>query len=575
VSRVAGLALALPALLAAPQEDRRATRLAFLEQNPLSLDALVDTLGETDPAAVANAWWLPRLIRHPEWCASPELPGLLARLAAATVREDPRPAWFQEVVEHLDADLRRDAYDPRLWALAGALAPYLDPGRAHGWIVTAKPLPGLPWPPPSAAGLMDGLLRQRPGEATLSAIVQSLVRASFQGNLPPGADGPLCRTSALTDWAPIHLRDLVRRERWDEATAWATELRTLAGPAWPAATASLGRVLGDAPPGPRLQALRAVLAQRAAAGNPPPRGEELPTLALLGRPPWLEGWNRLPAHPLLEPWSMGLVRWTAPAGAEAARLRAEFGLAFAEGWALVKGGRLVGSGAEAPDPEALAALLRQYSPTPLQVLGSLLREDPTLVSARKCRLDLVQRRMPNARLEPAYLEDARELLASPPRASWRPTRPLWENAAPKVLRGLEQRLALTPHVPELWTAWTEWSDLSPERPSPLDLLSRLPVWRREPGLLAPRAEEAVLRALTTQQRWEEVARWGQASWRGGGQDRLRSLVRQGDPAVARPLVEALVAPCLDALQRLGQAEPRSRILAELGAIHPALVAGRR
>jgi len=303
--------------------------------------------------------------------------------------------------------------------------------------------------------------------------------------------------------------------------------------------------------------------------------EAMPPLRLVvgGMPRWLVAWTSLRGAAELAPWSPAELHWEVADRDTFEQARARYGWAPGPRWALYRGTELRASGTPCPDPRALAATLAGEGPAMLTRLQGLLAAQPEHLAARRERMELLLRRMPDPRLEPLLVEDALGTLAAlefNPKVSWNPDPALWGAAAGQALPALEQAIRTWPNRAYLWRAWISWARFHPARPSVLALAQSVPFW-------SPRGEwrswlpYEVQRAVAAELKWQGnygvMREWFRAVWDSLDHRPLRSLYRGERTWVMerrREEQSAVFQPLRDALGALGSTEEQAELERSFG-----------
>jgi hypothetical protein len=409
---------------------------------------------------------------------------------------------------------------------------------------------------------------------------------------PPGPPEPMsphawesyCRLqSALQAQRCLALAGL---GAWDLAGAALGEARHWGG-SQGAREVLLGQGMLFTGPGADSAAWRQLLSQALGRDGEPPRMPAPPPplrLVLGGMPKWLSAWSALRWAPELAPWSPGELRWEAADRAAFERARARHGWGPGPRWALYRGEELRASGSHCPEARGLAGLLEAEGPSLLQRLQALLAVQPDHLAARRERMDLLMRRMPNRRLEPILAEDAARTLSAlafDPGASWRPDPGLWGAAAQQVLPALEQALRTWPNRSHLWQAWITWARFHPARLSVLTLAQGTAFWSPQGdwrAWLPYDVQRAVAAELKRQGGYTAMRDWFRAVWDSLDHRPLRNLYRgeQGWVLERRREEEtAVFQPLRDALAALACTEEQAELERVFGEMMGRTPAGRR
>jgi hypothetical protein len=310
------------------------------------------------------------------------------------------------------------------------------------------------------------------------------------------------------------------------------------------------------------------------------RGEPTPTLpmpppppalrlVLVGKPPWREAWERLRSSDALLPWGPAELLWVTLAPKDEAALRLRLGWGPEPRWALLRGEVALASGLQCPAPAQVAMLAGREGPPLLQQWHRIIENHPEHLGARRGRLAVLKRRMPEPRLEPLLAEDARVAFEMPfdlgpvpvdfgPDAPWKPDPSLWQWSAQQVLPRVEALLRSWPSRAGLWKAWLSWAKFHPSRPSVVAFADTLVIMRSRQawlGSLPLAVHAAVTQELRKDRNHPELIRWLGDAWEGLDR-RPASKVPPGIwPSLAKEreqLREALVAPLAEAYRALGR-----------------------
>ena len=504
-------------------------------------------------AGVADAF--ERLIAVPGW--EGQAGAVAAQLGFYDVGQSGRMrSLCRRAAGDLQAALRQDPYDPDLASF------WMETLDAAGLPLEAAglctPVPGEPWPDPEILGrLLEPAYRRRNWERAL----ELLTDLTPQG--PPEPVTELGWSEHCRLLGAIHAHRAIALAglgSWDLAGAALAEGRHWGG------NRALREVIFArsslfSGSGAGRDAWRRLITQALGReGHPPPMPAPAPPLRLVvgGMPSWITRWSALRQAPELAPWAPDELRWEVADNEAHHASLARHGWPAGPRWALYYGAQLRASGATCPDPRALASLLEGEGPTLLQRLQGLLAAQPDHLHARRARLDLLMRRMPDPRLEATLAQDAARTLAVlefAPNAGWKPDPDLWAGAAAEALPALERLIHAWPNRTQLWRAWISWARFHPARPAILSLVQGTVFW--SPGdewraWLPYAAQRAVASELKRQGDFMAMREWFQAVWDALDHRPLRALHpgerkwvmerrREEESAVFRPLRDALAA----------------------------------
>lgn len=177
-----------------------------------------------------------------------------------------------------------------------------------------------------------------------------------------------------------------------------------------------------------------------------------------------------------------------------------------------------------PDPVRVASALALNGLSRLQRLDAFIRKHPDHEDARKDRLALLRSRKPHPALESRMVEDAvgagvpLDFSSDDP---WVIHPALWQQAAKKARVEWEAALRRWPQNPLLWRIWLSWRPFmdadKPTRPSTLNFAESLSVFgprdRWRVGLPVV-VHQAIAKECLERQRFQAMADWFQASWKG-------------------------------------------------------------
>jgi hypothetical protein len=262
--------------------------------------------------------------------------------------------------------------------------------------------------------------------------------------------------------------------------------------------------------------------------------------------------------PELALWAPEELHWEVAARTEFEALCQRQGWEPGPRWTLWRGDDLLASGRTCPDAKALASILESAGPSMLQRLQQLLTANPEHLAARWERFRLLERRMPDKRLEATMAEDAAAAMAPldfAPDAAWKPDPEIWAGAAQQVLPRIETILRSWPSHAHLWRAWVCWARFHPDRPSVLALVQGLPFWDPRGDWrtgLPYEVQRAMAAEMRRQGSYAAMRQWFRSVWDGLDHRPLSQLHRGERPwvlerrreeetAVYRPLRDALAA----------------------------------
>jgi len=620
----------LDAIHAAGAKPRWEARDQFLREHPDQGEARLEALGQAFQVLRARLLVLDRegKVRVPAWhmdasaraaSASPRVslaPGrgdamadeLYAEVADALEKLISLPGWELEagaVAAHLGAyDAGQSPRMRRLCAQAAASLeqrlkedPY-DLDLANFWMETmdaaglplgslagfCRPVPGDPWPDPAMLGrFLEPSYRRRDWDGALRLLSELAPQGPPEPMSAHGWENHCRLQSALLAQRGIALAGA---GAWGLAGAALAEARHWGG-SQGVREALLSRGSLFTGPGADPSAWRLLITQALGRdGEPPPMPPLAPPLRLVlgGMPRWTASWAALRGAPELAPWSPAELSWEVADRTAFEQARARHGWAPGPRWALYRGDDLRASGVHCPDARALAGVLEGEGLTLLQRLQGLLAVQPDHMAARRERIDLLMRRMPNRALEPLLAEDAARTLSAlefGPQASWRPDPSLWGAAAQQALPALEQAIRTWPNRAYLWKAWISWARFHPARPSVLALAQGTAFWSPRGdwrSWLPYDVQRAVAAELKRQGQFTLMREWFRAVWETLDHRPLRGLYpgeqswvmerrREEETAVFQPLRDALAA--LDCTQEQAELE---RVFGEMMGRTPA---GRR
>jgi len=479
----------------------------------------------------------------------------------------------------LEQRLREDPYD---LDLANFLVETRDAaGQPLGSLAgLCQPVPGDPWPDPAMLSrFLEPSYRRRDWDGALRLLSDLAPQGPPEPMSAHGWENHCRLQSALLAQRGIALAGV---GAWDLAGAALAEARQWGG-SQGVREALLSR--GSLFTGPSEPSAWRLLVTQALGrdGEPPAMPPLAPPLRLVvgGMPRWILDWTALRRAAELAPWSPAELNWEVAEREAFEQARARHGWAPGPRWALYRGEDLRASGVHCPDPRALAGILAGEGLTLLQRLEGLLAAQPDHMAARRERVDLLMRRMPNRALEPLLAEDAVRTLAAlefDPQATWRPDPGQWGGAAPPALPALEQALRTWPNRAYLWKAWISWARFHPARPSVLALAQGTAFWSPRGdwrSWLPYEVQRSVAAELKRQGNFTVMRDWFRAVWESLDHRPLRSLYRgeqswimerrqQEETAVFQPLRDALAA--LDCTQEQAELE---RVFGEMMGRAPA------
>ncbi|MDR3670625.1 MAG: hypothetical protein P4L36_07270 [Holophaga sp.] len=518
---------------------------------------------------------------------------LYAEVADALEQLISLPGWEREagaVASHLGFyDVGQSSRMRKLCARAAASLeqrlredPY-DQDLAHFWVETMDaaglplgnlaglclPVPGDPWPDPGMLSrFLEPSYRRRDWNGALRLVSDLTPQGPPEPMSPHGWDNYCRLQSALLAQRGIAMAGL---GTWDLAGSALGEARQWGG-SQGVRDALLSRGSLFTGPGGDPNAWRLLVTQVLGRdGEPPAMPALAPPLRLVvnGMPRWLLAWTALRGAPELAPWSPAELRWEVADREAFDKARARFGWAPGPRWALYRGEELRATGSHCPEAKALASVLEGEGPTLLQRLQGLLASQPDHLAARRERVELLMKRMPDRRLEPILAEDAaraRVALEFDPKSSWRPDPSLWGAAAQQALPALEQAIRVWPNRTYLWRAWISWARFHPSQPSVLALAQNTAFWSPRGdwrSWLPYEVQRAVAAELKRQGNFSVMRDWFRAVWDTLDHRPLDSLYRgeqswvlerrrEEQTAVFQPLRDALTA--LDCTQEQAELE---------------------
>jgi hypothetical protein len=510
-----------------------------------------------DPPFDELAGALERLLELPGW--ETEATSLASQLGQWDLSGSLRlRKLFAKASAGLEEYLRREPYDAGIahfWVEATDAA-----GRPLGNLSgLCQALPGQPWPEPDALHLfLEPSFRRSDWESALKLIADLTPNAA---PVPPSAAG----------WESYkRLQGALLAQRamafgglgsWDLATSSLTEARTwIGGQGVRVALLQRGGLFSG--PGPEPSPWRHVLAQATQGRDPepPPAPAAEPPLRLVvgGMPRWILAWTALRDTQELAQWGPEELHWEVASPAEFEALRMQQGWEPGPRWTLWQGEELLASGRSCPEARALASVLESAGPSMLQRLQQVLASQPDHLAAHWERFRLLERRMPNPRLEPLMAQDAAAALAPldfEPGAPWKPNADVWAGAAQEVLPRIEANLRSWPTRAHLWRAWISWARFHPSHPSVLTLVQSLAFWSPRGdwrAWLPFEVQRTVAGELRRQGDYTLMRQWYRAVWDTLDRRPLANLHRGERPwvlerrkeeetAVFQPLRDALAA----------------------------------
>jgi hypothetical protein len=502
---------------------------------------------------------LEALLALPDW--QHEAGVLAAHLAFWDVGQSSRVRrLFEQAVQPLEQSLREDPADPEVLAL------WAEAVDASGQQVGSPgslciPLPGEVWPEPGLVARMLEPAQRRRDWAGVLRLLDELGEPPRPE--PLSAHGWELHCRLLCALKAQRAVALAGQGSWEMAGAALADARHWGGSAG-VREALLHRGILFTGPGGDARWRSLVVQTLGREGRPP----VMPTvpqnglrLVVSGSPSWIGAWSALRDARELLSWSPAELRWEA-AGALAG--------AAEEGprWMLCRGDELLASGRSCPTPAALATALAAAGPSLLQRLEAVLERNPEHLAARRYRFDLLERRMPDRRLEPILAEDAaKSLVPLPfdPQAAWKPDRALWGQAAARVLPQLEEALRSWPNRAHLWQSWISWARFHPSQPSVLDLVRSVDFWCPRGdwrGWLPYPVQRKVAAELRRQGEFQAMREWFGSIW----EQLDRRPLAKAHRAERSWLLErrreeetSVYEPLRDALQALGATQERAEL----------------
>ena len=551
-------------LLALDREGR--LRIPAWHQDPATRARFVSpriSLPEDAPAGLADdlfaevAEALERLLELPGW--EQEAGAVASHLAQWDLSPSLRlRKLFARASASLEASLRREPYDSGLanfW-MEVADAAGLGLGNLAGLCL---PVPGQPWPEADlVTRLLEPSYRRRDWDGALKVLADLTPQAPPEPMTVAGWESYRRLLGALHAQRAMALGGL---GSWDLAGAALGEARAWGG-SQGVRMALIQRGSLFTGPGPEPGPWRSILGQATQGRDPEPPEMPEPAaplrLVVGGMPRWLVEWTALRKAPELAWWSPEELRWEVADRAAHEAQRQLHRWQPGPRWALYQGEDLLASGRTCPEPRSLAAALERSGPSLLQRLNALVAAQPDHLAGRWERYRLLERRMPDPRLEPLMAQDAARALVTldfEPGAAWKPDPSLWGAAAQQALPALEESLRSWPSRAHLWRAWISWARFHPAEPSVLALAQRLPFWSPRGDWRAGlpyEVQRTVAAELRRQGDFATMREWFRGVWASLDQRPLRQLHRgeqhwvlerrrEEETAVFRPLREALAA----------------------------------